>query len=200
MADPIEFYFDFSSPYGYLAAQRIDRIGAKHGREVAWKPYLLGVTFKKTGLRPLAEVPLKGDYMMHDLPRSARHLGVPFRTPVPFPFMSVAACRAYYWLVDQDPAQGKALAKALYHAAFGEGRDISGAVAVVEVAAGLGVDRETLTAALQDPAVKDRLRAEVEAAMDRGAFGSPFIIVDGEPFWGHDRLDQVDQWLETGGW
>ena len=200
MAEPIAFYFDFSSPYGYLAAQRIDQIGAKHGRQVAWKPFLLGVTFKKTGLRPLAEVPLKGDYMMHDLPRSARQLGVPFQIPEPFPFMSVAACRAYYWLADRDLSQGKALAMALYHAAFGEGRDISGATAVVEVAAGLGVDREELAAALQDPAVKDRLRVEVESAMARGAFGSPFILVDDEPFWGHDRLDQVDLWLETGGW
>lgn len=200
MADPIAFYFDFSSPYGYLAAQRIDGIGAKHGRDVAWKPYLLGVTFKTTGLRPLAEVPLKGDYMMRDLPRSARLLGVPFRTPEPFPFVSVAACRAYYWLADQDRSRGVTLAKALYHAAFGEGRDISGADAVVEVAAGQGVERDRLAAALQDPAVKDRLRAEVDEAIAKGAFGSPFILVDGEPFWGHDRLDHVDRWLETGGW
>jgi 2-hydroxychromene-2-carboxylate isomerase len=55
-------------------------------------------------------------------------------------------------------------------------------------------------AALADPAVKARLRAEVDAAIARGVFGSPYFVVDGEPFWGHDRLDQVERWLATGGW
>ena len=200
MNKTIEFYFDFSSPYGYLAAQRIDDIGAKHGRAVAWKPYLIGVTFKTTGARPLLEIPMKGDYGRRDMARSARLLGVPFVLPKSFPFMSVAACRAFYWLCDRDEAKARALAKALYATAFGDGRDIGGPEAVVGVAAGLGVDRDALTAALQDPAVKERLRVEVETAVAKGAFGSPFIFVDGEPFWGHDRLDQVDRWLETGGW
>lgn len=200
MADPIEFYFDFSSPYGYLGAQRIDAIGAKHGREVAWKPFLLGAVFKTTRSEPLLGIPMKGDYARIDLPRVARQLDVPFTMPSPFPFMSVAACRAYYWLLDQDTAKAKDLAKAIYHASFGEGRDMSGAGAVIEVAGGLGVDPEALGAALQDQAVKDRLRVEVETAIEKGVFGSPFSFVDGEPFWGHDRLDTIDRWLEKGGW
>lgn len=200
MADPIEFYFDFSSPYGYLGAQRIDEIGAKHGRDVAWKPYLMGAVFKTTRGEPLLGIPLKGDYAKIDIHRAARLIDVPFVMPSPFPFMSVAACRAYYWLADRDPAGAKDLAKAIYNASFGEGRDMSGAGAVIGVAAGLGVERDDVAAALQDPAVKDRLRQEVESAIAKGVFGSPFIIVDGEPFWGHDRLDHVDRWLETGGW
>lgn len=200
MAAPIEFYFDFSSPYGYLGAQQIDEIGAKHGREVAWKPFLIGAVFKTTRSEPLLGIPMKGDYARIDLPRAARRLGVPFILPSPFPFMSVAACRAYYWLSDRDPAKAKELAKAIYRASFGEGQDMSGAQAVVEVAAGLGVDSGELSAALQDQAVKDRLRREVDAGIEKGVFGSPFILVDGEPFWGHDRLDTVDKWLETGGW
>ncbi len=200
MAEPIEFYFDFSSPYGYLAAQRIDEIGARHGREVAWKPFLLGATFQETGLRPMVEIPMKGDYMRHDLQRSARLLGVSIREPKPFPFMSVAAARAVYWLSDRDAPRAKRLAKRLFDAAFAEGRDISSAEAVIAVAAELGVDRDDLAAALRDPAVKERLRAEVEAGKEKGVFGSPYIIVDGEAFWGSDRLDQVDRWLETGGW
>ena len=200
MAQPIEFYFDFSSPYGYLAAQRIDQIGAAHGREVAWKPFLIGTTFGTTGSQPLLDTPMKGDYARIDMPREARRIGVPFTIPTPFPFASVAACRAFYWLEDQDSAIAKSLAKGIYRAAFGEGRDMSGAGAVVGLAGGLGVDQEALAAALKDPAVKNRLRAEVEAGTARGVFGSPFIFVDGEPFWGHDRLETVDRWLETGGW
>ncbi|MFQ6017366.1 MAG: 2-hydroxychromene-2-carboxylate isomerase [Kiloniellaceae bacterium] len=200
MAGPIEFYFDFSSPYGYLAAHRIGDIAAQHGRAVAWKPFLLGVVFKTTGQRPVVEVPMKGDYAVHDLARSARLLDVPFTLPEPFPFMSVAACRASYWLMDQDAGAAEELIMALYHAAFGAGRDISGAPTVAEVAAGLGHDEDQVLAALGDPAVKARLKTEVGAAIEKGVFGSPFMIVDGEPFWGHDRLDEVGIWLETGGW
>jgi 2-hydroxychromene-2-carboxylate isomerase len=200
MAAPIEFYFDFSSPYGYLAAQGIDEIGERHGREVAWKPFLLGAVFKTTRSEPLLGIPMKGDYARVDLPRAARLMGVPFTLPSPFPFMSVAACRAFYWLSDRDPAKAKALAKGIVDAAFGEGRDMSGAAAVLETAGGLGVDPGPLGAALEDPAVKDRLRAEVDEGIEKGVCGSPFVLVDGEPFWGHDRLDHVDKWLETGGW
>jgi len=200
MADPIEFYFDFSSPYGYLAAQRIDEIGARHGRAVAWRPFLLGVVFKATGQVPLLGVPLKGDYARRDLARAARLIGVPYREPSPFPFLSVAASRAFYWLVDQDPALAVRLGREIYRRSFGEGLDMSSAAAVAEAGAAAGVERSALEAALQDPAVKDRLRREVEQAMAKGVFGSPFVIIAGEPFWGHDHLDLVDRWLGTGGW
>lgn len=200
MAAPIDFYFDFSSPYGYLAAQSIDARAARHGRAVVWRPFLLGIVFKHTGSQPLLGMPMKGDYAAHDLQRTARRIGVPFMLPAPFPFMSVAASRAFYALSDEEPEAAKGLAKALYHAAFGEGRDIAPAGAVVAVAEGLGLDGGRLERALQDPALKDRLKSEVQAAIDAGVFGSPYFLVDGEPFWGHDRLDDMEQWLEAGGW
>lgn len=196
----IDFYFDFSSPYGYLAAQAIDDIAARHGIDVAWRPFLLGAVFKVTGAQPLPQTPLKDRYAAIDMPRSARLLGVPFVLPEAFPFQSLAACRAYYWLAQEDPARSRDFAKAVFHGSFGEGRDMSKAEAVIEEAAKLGIDREALGAALQDPAVKGRLRREVDAAIERGVYGSPFFFLDDEPFWGHDRLDQVDRWLATGGW
>ena len=66
MADPIDFYFDFSSPYGYFAAEKIDALAAQHGRGVNWRPILLGAVFKVNGQQPLANIPLKGDYAAHD--------------------------------------------------------------------------------------------------------------------------------------
>jgi len=197
---PIDFYFDFSSPYGYLASTRIDALAARHGRAVVWRPFLLGVAFKTTGQAPAVEPPLRGPYHRHDFARSARLLGVPFSMPAVFPFAALAASRAYYWLVDRDPARARALARAVYRAAFAEGRDATAPATVAELAAPLGVDPAALLAALADPAVKDRLKRETEAALAGGVFGSPFIVVDGEPFWGHDRLDQVERWLATGGW
>lgn len=201
MPAPIDFYFDFSSPYGYLASEQIDALAAKHSRSVAWRPMLLGVVFQQTGGQPLLDIPLKGGYARHDLARSARLLGLPFQLPANFPFMSVAACRAFYWLHDHDPDAAIALAKALYREAFGRGGAIDSGEAVLQVAAAAGTgDTDEMALALNDPAVKQRLRDEVSRAISKGVFGSPLFIVDGEPFWGHDRLDQVDLWLQRGGW
>lgn len=197
---PVDFYFDFSSPYGYLAAQKIDEMARLYGREVDWKPILLGVIFKTTGAQPLLEIPLKGDYARRDMERTARMMGVPFALPEVMPFPSVPAARAVYWAKDTDPAQAGTLAKALYEEAFGKGGDIRGAEAVVRVADAAGIDGAALAEALGDAAVKERLKTEIEAAMHAGVCGSPFFVVDGEPFWGADRLDHVERWLATGGW
>ncbi|MEK6593245.1 MAG: 2-hydroxychromene-2-carboxylate isomerase [Pseudomonadota bacterium] len=200
MATPIDFYFDFSSPYGYFASARIDELAAKHGRNVIWHPILLGAVFKITGQQPLPTIPLKGGYAKHDLARSARLLGMPYKSPTKFPVAGQAPSRAFYWVADRDPPLATKLARALYHAYFVEDRDISSPEITANVAAKLGVDKDQVLQALSDPAVKQRLATEVDAAIERGIFGSPFFIVDKEPFWGSDRLDQVDKWLTTGGW
>ena len=200
MAEPLDFYFDFSSPYGYFASLRIDAVAARHGRETRWRPFLLGVVFKTTGQAPLTTQPLRGDYARRDFARSARLYGAPLSWPERFPIPTQAAARAFYWLDDRDGDLSRRFAHAAYRAYFGEGRDISPSGVVVEIAREAGADGDALAAALADPAVKARLKAETEAAMARGVFGSPFVFVDGEPFWGADRLDQVDRWLATGGW
>lgn len=200
MAERIEFYFDFSSPYGYLAAQQIEGLGERQGVEVVWRPFLLGASFKATGIPPLVQVPWKSDYAKQDIAREARRIGVPYTWPDPFPFMSVAAARAYYWIEAEDAPAAKKLALALFHHAFGEGGDIAHAGKVVEIASAGGHDRASVEAALQDPAIKDRLRAETDTAIERQIFGSPFVFVGDQAFWGHDRLPQVEQWLESGGW
>ena len=108
--------------------------------------------------------------------------------------------RAFYWLHDRDPKMAQSFAKALYRAYFVEGRDISAAPAVIEVAAAAGADAAALTAALEDPAIKERAKREVDAAIAAGVFGSPYFVVDGEPFWGVDRVPMLEDWIRTGGW
>lgn len=197
---PVDFYFDFSSPYGYIASTRIDEIAERHGRTVAWRPILLGVVFKTTGMGPLPSVPLKGAYSLRDFERSARLYGVSFKMPTPFPFNAVNPSRLFYWLSDRDAGLARRFAQAAYHAAFPGQQDITRPDTLADLAANLGLKREETLAALNDPAVKDRLKTEVDRGIAAGVFGSPFILVDGEPFWGADRLDQVDRWLQTGGW
>ena len=200
MPAPIDFYFDFSSPYGFMAAQKIDALAGKHGRTVDWHPVLLGVIFKETGMAPLTMIPLKGGYSKRDFARSARFHDVgDFRMPSKFPIASQAPARIVLWQRARDPAVATRIANALYRAYFVDDIDVSDPDAAVAVAAKEGVDPVAARAAIDDPAIKDALKREVAEAMARGDFGSPFVIVDGEPFWGLDRLDQVDRWLATGG-
>jgi len=200
MAGAIDFYFEFSSPYGYIASHLADGLGERTGREVTWRPILLGPVFKTTGQAPLVDVPLKGEYSKRDFPRMARYHGVPYAQPAKFPIGTVAGVRAFYWLHDRDPQQAQAFAKVLYADYFAKGIDVSAPEAVLQAAKGAGADEAALASALQDPAVKDRARQEVEAAIAAGVFGSPYFIVDGEPFWGSDRMPMLEEWIRRGGW
>jgi 2-hydroxychromene-2-carboxylate isomerase len=189
MNTPIDFYFDFSSPYGYLASQKIEALAAKHGRGVTWRPMLLGAAFKVSGVQPLVNVPLKGEYSKRDFLRSARFYQVPFRVPEPFPISTLHACRAFYAAPVDVSVR---LAKALYSAYFTENVNIGEAENVLKIAGYLGLKPD-----LNDQSIKDKTRAEVEAAIAKGVFGSPYIVVDGEPFWGMDRFEQLDRWMKA---
>ena len=201
MSASIDFYFDFSSPYGYLASEKIEAMAARHARRVDWHPILLGIIFKQTGAAPLTMVPLKGDYSKRDMPRSARFHGVSdFRMPSKFPIPSQAPARIVLWQKQRDAARAATVVHALYRAFFIDDLDISMPENAVAVAAKCGIDATAARAAIDDPAIKEALRQANDEAIARGVFGSPFIIVDGEPFWGMDRFDQVERWLATGGW
>ena len=199
MPSPLEFHFDFSSPYGYLASEKIEPLAARYGRVVDWRPLLLGAVFKVTGMQPLSSIPLKRDYMRHDLPRSARFHGIPFEMPSKFPIATQAPARIILWQRERDPDRCSSLVKALYRAYFVANRDISDSDVAADVAAEAGANREGARAAIDDPAIKDALRRDVDAAIAKGVFGSPFVFVDAEPFWGVDRFDQIEHWLAQRG-
>ena len=200
MPEPIDFYFDFSSPYGYLMSEKIDAVAAAHGRQVRWRPVLLGVIFQSTGARP----PVDGDsskarYMLNDFHRSARHLAIPYNPPSRFPLPTQNAARAFYWLQGQDDTLARQFAQAVYRGFFVEDRDISSPAVVLEIASQMGVDRSSLETALQAPEIKARLKDACEQALAAGVFGSPHVIIDGEHFFGADRLPQIEHWLQSGG-
>ena len=197
---PIDFYFEFSSPYGYIAANLAEGLEKRTGRAVTWRPMLLGPVFKITGQPPLVDIPLKGEYSKRDFPRTARLHKIPYNHPAKFPIGTVAALRAFYWVADRDPLKARELAKALYRAYFVDGIDIGPAAAVADVARAAGADADALAGALEDPALKERAKKEVDAAIAAGVFGSPFFVVDGEPFWGSDRMPMVEEWIRRGGW
>ena len=200
MANPIQFYFDFASPYGYMAATKISALAAKHGRDVEWKPILLGVVFKVTGGVPLPSAPLKGDYSRRDMERCARLFKIPFKLPSKFPIAGQSPARVIYSLESQGATRQEEVTLALYRAYMVDDRDISSPETAADVAASVGLDRQKVLDVIADPVMKEKLKVETETAIARGVFGSPYVIVDGEPFWGFDRLEHVDRWLQNGGW
>ncbi len=193
---PLHFHFDFISPYGYFASLRIEDLAARHGRTVRWHPMLLGVSVMKVmGLKPLLDTPLKGPYTERDVLRYAREHRVPMQRQPADPVMQPLACaRAMAWTAVHRPQQAAEVAHRLYAAYWGQGLDLSTPLSLAPV---LGA--ELAEAAAGEEAAR-LLRAEVDSALSAGIFGSPTVVVDGEPFWGIDKFEQIERWLSTGGW
>ena len=189
MPEPIEFYFDFISPFGYLGSVQIERIAARHGREVDWRPILLGVTVLKImGMKPLPQTPLKGPWLDRDLERLSSLFEIPIRKHGLKGVNSLAAARAFLCIKQSDPALAKRFAQAIFRRLWLRGEDITPVDAVAAEAEALGVDGAALRAAIETPEAKAALNASVEAAVNKGVFGAPFFIADGEGFFGNDRL------------
>ncbi|MFT7530525.1 MAG: 2-hydroxychromene-2-carboxylate isomerase [Gammaproteobacteria bacterium] len=196
----IEFFFDLSSPYGYMATYRAEEIEQKTGYRLEWNPYLMGAVFKQTDRQPLVSYPLVSEYTLNDIKRSCRKISAPLSIPDKFPVVTAGACRACYWAEEQDTQTAQQLVKALYSAYFVENRDISKSDTVLDVIAEAGLDREHAAIALASQELKDKARQKTSAAMHRGIFGSPFFLVNGETFWGNDRIDDLILWCQRGGW
>ena len=197
---PIEFWFDFASGYAYFAALEIEALAERHGRSVLWRPFTLGAAFKVTGAQGLSRTPLKGDYARHDWQRLARLRGVAFKLPERHPKVGLSAIRAFYHVERTDPDAAARLAKQIIAGYFRDELDTDDPNAIARLASLLGLDHDAVLKGMADPEVKAIARQHGETAVARGVFGSPWIFVDGEPFWGSDRLAMVEQWLARGPW
>ncbi|WP_120495829.1 2-hydroxychromene-2-carboxylate isomerase [Kiloniella sp. EL199] len=196
----LDFYFDFSSPYAYFAAMDVDKLAERYDLALHWHPILLGAIFKKTGAQPLLSMPLKQDYAQHDLERTARLKKLPFIIPPKMPFMSLAACRAFYWLKQKDKALAHTFAKNIFKAGYQMGLDISDKGIVTDLVVTLGFKTDEILTGLKDQNIKDQLRSSVDTAQDLGVFGSPYFIFNNEPFWGYDRMSLLEEWITKEGW
>jgi 2-hydroxychromene-2-carboxylate isomerase len=193
---PIEFFFDFPSAYSYFAALEIEDLAARQAREVRWIAFSLGSAFRLTGAQPLTRTPLKADYTALDWARIARLKGRDaFRIPEGHPHAGLPALRGFHWIDAGDSALAARFAKAVFTGYFEQGLAIDDVAAVADLAGGLGIDRDDFAAAVVEPRMKARAREVGEDAVQRGVFGVPWIVVDGEPFWGWDRLPMVERRL-----
>ena len=195
----IEFFFDCSSPWTYLAFHNIQPLAKEFGVEISWRPILVGGIFNTVNPSVYASreapVPLKSRYMKKDLADWARSAGLAIKMPpTVFPVNSVKAMRGCLLL----EAEGKLapFAQAVFEAYWGGDRDISQDAVLSEVCAGVGVDPQRFLAGIAAPAIKDRLKANTEELIRRGGFGTPTIFVDGDDmYFGNDRLPLVRERL-----
>lgn len=195
MAAPITFYWDFTSPYAYIGAFLIDEVAAKHNRSVDWRPVSIGHLWKAIPDRaPMPQV--KMEYSMHDWTRSAKLAGLPIvTTPNPFPTDAKLPRLLFYRLKTQDPQKGIAFAKAAFTQYWGEGRDIAKPEHLTDILRMLEIPESEIAAAAEDPAARQQVLDATSEAAQKKAFGTPTFIVDGEMFWGSDRIDHLDRWL-----
>jgi 2-hydroxychromene-2-carboxylate isomerase len=196
----IAFWFDFSSGYAFFAAQEIEALATRVGRRVLWRPYLLGAAYRVPGARGLSATPLKRDYARRDWARIASREGLDFRLPADHPRIGLPATRAFYWIEAQAPDLAPAFARRVFALYYGAGLDTASPEAVAALAPDFGFGAGDLLEGIADPALKDRVRRIGEGAVANGVFGSPFFVVDGEPFWGWDRMAMMEDWLRRGGW
>ncbi len=181
----LEFFYDFVSPYSYLASTRVEAEARKVGTRVRFRPFLLGGVFKATANKAPLETPAKLAHMWVDLQRWSRRLDVPLRKPALFPVLTVLPLRAA--LAAERKGALIPYTHALYRAYWADGRDISQAEVIEQVAAQAGLDGAALLA--EAPSFKEALAKQTQEAVDRGAFGAPTFFVGSEMFVGNDRLD-----------
>jgi 2-hydroxychromene-2-carboxylate isomerase len=193
MTKPIQFLFDYVSPYAYLASTQVRALAARHGREVYPVPVLFGGMLAATGARGPAEIPAKRDYLFRDVVRLARALDVPIEPPATHPFNPLTALRATSCL--EPGATRWHLVDALFRAAWVLSCRVDDEGSVARVAREAGLDGAALVAQASSDEVKARLRTATDEALSAGVFGVPTMLVDGELFWGVDSLPLLDRFL-----
>lgn len=202
MPATLEFFFDCSSPWTYLAFDRIEALAAETGATLVWKPILVGGVFNavnpsvyETRAKP---VPAKARYYAKDLGDWVRRSGLRIGMPKPFPVNSVKAMRGAFFALDAGCIAP--YARAVFETYWGDLRDISQDEVLADVVARVGLDREAYFAAITSPALKERLRATTDELVARGGFGSPTLFVDGDDmYFGNDRLVLVREALLSRG-
>jgi 2-hydroxychromene-2-carboxylate isomerase len=183
----VRFYFDYLSPYSYLASTRLEALAARTGATVDFRPMLLPAVLKATGNQAPAMVPSRASYALADLPRWAEFYGVPFRMTPFFPLNSLPALRAAWALKTERPEVFAPFTEACFRAGWVEGLNIGDREVLAGVA---GPDhRDFVIAATEAPRWKDALRKATDEALAAGVFGAPtFALESGELFFGNDRL------------
>lgn len=193
MSKTLEFFFDVGSPASYLAWTQLPALGAKHEAQLVYRPMLLGAVFQATGNSSPATVPAKGAYSRQDFQRFAKRYGVTLNHNPYFPINTLMLMRgatAYLGTADFDR-----YLQAVFTAMWVDEQDMGQPEVVAAALQKAGLDPAQVLQRVQDPAVKEQLKATTSEAIERGVFGAPTIFVGEQMFFGQDRLDFVAEAL-----
>lgn len=193
MHKQVEFFFDFGSPTSYLAWTQLPQIAARAASQIAWRPMLLGGVFKASGNQSPVAIPAKGRYMLHDLARFAQRYDVPLAFNPYFPINTLHLMRGAVGYLDS--ADFQSYVKTVFEAIWVQQKNLGNAEVVAEVLRAAGLNPAEFEQLVSAETVKQRLKDNTEEAIRRGVFGAPTFFVDGEMFFGQDRLDFVAEAL-----
>ncbi len=191
----LEFFFDYVSPFSYLANSQLPGIVRRTGAELVYRAMFLGGVMQATGNQPPATLPARAKYMPKDIRRWVQRYGIEFGPNPHFPMQTLTAMRAA--LAAQDAGVFPAYHEALFRAAWGQPKNLGDVAVLRDVIAKAGIDPEPLLAAAATEPLKERLKADTAEAVARGAFGAPTFFVGEEMFFGNDRLDFVEEALRA---
>ncbi len=192
MQKQVEFFFDFGSPYTYLAYHELRRIAQARGAQIVWRPILLGGVFQATGNHSPAEIPAKAKHLDVDMQRWAQAYGVPFAMNPHFPIHTLALMRGAVAMQQRGEEPFQRYLGAMFSAMVEKPRNLNNPMEIGAVLAEAGFDPMECMQAIQDTAVKEALKVATAEAVARGVFGVPTFFVGEEMFWGQDRLHFVD--------
>jgi 2-hydroxychromene-2-carboxylate isomerase len=192
----IEFFFDCSSPWTYLAFHNIQPMAREIGVPLRWRPILVGGVFNSVNPSVYAQrdnpVPAKQAYMVKDIQDWAALAGLRITMPpTVFPVNSVKVMRGCVWLLQQQPQQMVAFARAVFEAYWGDDQDIAQDAVIATLCARCGIDADALMQGITTQPVKDQLKAHTEELVRRGGFGSPTVFIGDDMYFGNDRLALV---------
>ena len=190
MGKQVEFYFDFGSPYSYLAYKALPGIAVAHAAQIVWRPMLLGGVFKATGNHSPAEIPAKSKWMHQDMQRWAARYGAVFKHNPHFPINTLMLMRGAVGMQMRGTHFDKYV-ETIFHAMWAEPRNLGEPAELAAVLQQAGFDAAAFLSLVNDAAVKEELKKNTEEAVARGVFGAPTFFVGEEMFWGQDRLDFV---------
>jgi 2-hydroxychromene-2-carboxylate isomerase len=190
----VDLYFDFVSPYPWLASHQLSELRESTAVKLRFVPVLFAALLDHHSNMGPAEIPAKRRYIFQDTQRWATRLGLNFRSPPAHPFNPLKPLRVTS-AVDDDGLR-ETLAVKLLDAAWSEGRDINSDGVIDEVAGTIGLNGQELLGKAHTAEIKERLRCQTERAIQVGVFGVPSFVVDGEIFWGHDRLGLLKEYLQ----
>lgn len=196
MAKTVEFFFDYVSPATYFAHWLLPKIAKRTGAEILYRPFLLGGVFKACGNTSPLTVPAKAAWMITDLKRFAKRYQLAFELNPHFPIPTINLLRGAIWLQEQGNLQP--YSDAMFKAIWAEKRNLGDTAELVRILESLQIDVTAFQTAISRQEIKDKLKANTDEAVQRGAFGAPTMFVGKEMFWGQDRLDFVEEALNGG--